>query len=116
MPRYSRFRGVLTVLFALGLLTGPVTGGGSAHATGLRAAQVEIGPVQALALDNSGNGWAWAAPKPQEFTFSYLLRIENGSWRVAADMDSNPTLFPPGRTIHRYARNDRRPPSIRWVP
>src|SRR5689334_11821952 len=44
----------------------------------------EIGNVYAMALDASGNGWAWAAPKPQTFATSFLLRIENGTWRIAA--------------------------------
>jgi hypothetical protein len=99
MPRYSHLRGVLTVLFALGLLTGLMAGRGSAQATGVRAAQVDIGPVEALALDNSGNGWAWAAPKPQTFATSFLLRIENGNWSIAADSASNATLLPLATTI-----------------
>jgi hypothetical protein len=70
-------------------------------ATGAAQAEPQIGPVVALVLDNTGSGWAWARPTPQTFATSFLLRIENGAWRIAADSTSNPTLLPPGLLITR---------------
>src|SRR6478609_8941748 len=64
-------------------------------------ADPQIGPVGVLALDGTGNGWAWAAPKPQTFATSFLLRIENGVWRIALDSTSAPAVLPLNSRIDR---------------
>jgi hypothetical protein len=56
----------------------------------------EFGPVSAVALDAAGNGWAWAASPPQTFFNGFLLRIENGAWRVAASSEGNRDVIPAG--------------------
>ncbi|HYO49307.1 MAG TPA: hypothetical protein VEW94_05600 [Chloroflexia bacterium] len=61
----------------------------------------EIGPVEAVALDGSGNGWAWAAPAPQTFATSFLLRIQDGKYSVFADSTEKPELLPAGLSVFR---------------
>jgi hypothetical protein len=63
----------------------------------------EVGAVEAIALDASGNGWAWAHPAPQRPGTNYLLRIENGDWRIAEDTTTRPDLLPSGATIYHMA-------------
>ena len=75
----------------------------SAAVPGTQVQGEEIGSVYAMALDAAGNGWAWASPKPQTFATSFLLRIENGTWRVAATSTDNPALLPPEVFIQRMA-------------
>ncbi|HKP52254.1 MAG TPA: hypothetical protein VJ183_06335 [Chloroflexia bacterium] len=63
----------------------------------------EIGFVEVIALDGAGNGWAWAGPPPQIFEKNFLLRIENGSWRIATDSEKSGSVLPGGATIHSIA-------------
>lgn len=64
---------------------------------------VEIGAVAAIALDANGDGWAWAQPAPQTFATSFLVRIDQGTWRVAADSTTSADLLPPGLHLTRMA-------------
>jgi hypothetical protein len=76
------------------------------RATALAAppgAPLDAGSIGALALDNAGNGWAWAAPRPQTFATSFLIAIVGETATVAADSTSNPTLLPPGLRLARMA-------------
>ncbi|MEO8287740.1 MAG: hypothetical protein ABI670_15030 [Chloroflexota bacterium] len=61
----------------------------------------EVGPVEALALDSTGNGWAWAEFAPQRPGTNYLVRIDNGQWRIAEDTTTQPTLLPSGLTMYK---------------
>src|SRR5947208_1485067 len=74
--------GYLRFILLVGLLWSMV-GVGSLGAAPL-AQKIDLGPIGPIALDGSGNGWAWAAPKPQTFATSFLLRIEDGNRYVAA--------------------------------
>ena len=56
----------------------------------------EFGYVSAVALDVTGNGWAWATSPPQTFFNGFLIRIENGAWRVAASAEENAGVVPSG--------------------
>jgi hypothetical protein len=94
MHRFFRFAGLLLGL-ALPALLLPA----AARPAPAVQAEPEIGPVWAVALDASGDGWAWAAPAPQTFATSFLIRVEQGAWRVAADSLSDPELLPPGLWI-----------------
>jgi hypothetical protein len=96
-------RPLVTVLGVLALLvTGPAPAA-PLGATPARQAGPEIGAVWTVALDAAGDGWAWANPAPQTFATTFLLRIESGAWRIAADSTSNPDLLPPGLQITRMA-------------
>ena len=91
-------------LIAVLLLMGGVFGGGGAQSQAAPARQApRFGALEALALDGSGNGWAWAAPAPQTFATSFLLRLEGGATRVAASTSDHPTLLPPGLAVARLA-------------
>src|SRR3954451_20402122 len=97
--------GARMVVVGLLVFAGLRWGAPAGAASGARRWQADpqIGPVGVLALDNQGNGWAWAAPKPQTFATSFLLRIENGAWHIVADSTSNPGLLPPGLGMQRLA-------------
>jgi hypothetical protein len=63
----------------------------------------EVGAVETVALDSWGNGWAWANPAPQRPGTNYLIRIENGEWRIAEDTTTRPDILPMGGTIYDMA-------------
>ena len=77
--RNALLRLIAAVVMVAGGLLGVIRPGGAAPV----AQKIDIGPVGAIALDGSGNGWAWAAPAPQTFATNFLLRIEAGrtAWR-----------------------------------
>ncbi len=58
----------------------------------VRQAAAEIGPVTTVGLDAQGNGWA-VANVAGVGTAAFLLRIEDGTWRMAADRTSRPDLL-----------------------
>ncbi|HEX9988917.1 MAG TPA: hypothetical protein VGE45_10640 [Chloroflexia bacterium] len=68
-----------------------------------RSQEPEIGPVEAVALDGAGNGWAWAAPSLQTSPTSFLLRIQDGKFRVVADSTQEPGLLPARLRVFRIA-------------
>ena len=78
-----------------------VSAGARGLAAPLHDTDTGIGPIMALALDGSGNGWAWASAAPQKPATRYLVRIEDGSWRVSTDSLKDPSLLPLGATISR---------------
>jgi hypothetical protein len=94
--RNSLFRLVAALLLGAGALLGGGQPGVAAPAVAPVAQRLELGPVGALALDGSGNGWAWAAPAPQTFATSFLLRLEDSQRSIVADSTENPVLLPPG--------------------
>jgi hypothetical protein len=94
----------LVAFLLMGLLSVP----GSAPGATLAQPEVpEIGPVEALALDAAGNGWAWAGPPPQILLNNYLLRIENGSSRVAFSSENNPNILPAGTRLTKIVLSER---------
>jgi hypothetical protein len=98
---FARLSGMsVTLLLLLALF--PITGAPGRAAPALLDAP-DIGPVTTMALDASGNGWAWATAAPQKPATRYLLRITDGTWTVAADSTSDPDLLPFGVTIQRLA-------------
>ena len=95
--RNALLRLIAAVVMVAGGLLGVIRPGGAAPV----AQKIDIGPVGAIALDGSGNGWAWAAPAPQTFATSFLLRLEDGQRSIAADSTGNPALLPPGLRMTR---------------
>lgn len=91
-------RGKWRAMLAL-LLLSLTLGGRVSMSNALAQESPEIGAVDPIALDSAGNGWAWANPAPQKPGTSFLLRIENGSWRVFADSQKSPALLPPGLQV-----------------
>ena len=96
-------RPILTALGICALLVGALAPAAPAGAGPARQTEPEIGAVWTVALDAAGNGWAWAGPAPQTVATSFLLRIEHGTWRIAAASTGNPDLLPPGLLITRMA-------------
>ncbi len=95
--RNALLRLIAAVVMVAGGLLGVIRPGGAAPV----AQKIDIGPVGAIALDGSGNGWAWAAPAPQTFATSFLLRLEDGQRSIAADSPGTPALLPPGLRMTR---------------
>jgi hypothetical protein len=95
--------GQLRLLAVIVLLLGGGLGGGAATQAAPPRQAPSFGLVGALALDGSGNGWAWAAPAPQTFATSFLLRLEAGAYRVAASTGEDAALLPPGLEVARMA-------------
>ena len=93
-------RGLLALVILLVLAVAP-----SAHAQAVFAVNEapDIGPVTTIALDSSGNGWAWATAAPQKPATRYLLRIKDGAWNVAADSTTDSDLLPFGVVMTRLA-------------
>jgi hypothetical protein len=89
-------RVLLLVFLASGLLS--IAGTRSVVAQQTAA---EFGSVSAVALDAVGNGWAWATSPPQTFFNGFLLRIENGAWRVAASSEGNREVIPAGASANK---------------
>jgi hypothetical protein len=90
-------RGLLALILLCTAFAAPVA------AAPARQPGDEIGPVLTLALESSGNGWAWASSAPQRPGTNYLLRIENGRWRIAGDTTTNAALLPSGLSMHSMA-------------
>ncbi|MDQ5824156.1 MAG: hypothetical protein M3441_08080 [Chloroflexota bacterium] len=89
--RHTCLRVILLALMVLGLT--PMTGSRLVVA---QEASNEFGAVSAVALDASGNGWAWGTSPPQTFFNGFLLRIEGGTWRVATSSEGNRDVIPVG--------------------
>ncbi len=75
-------RVALFVLLLLGLA--PIAGSRPVVA---QEASNQFGPMTTMALDANGNGWAWGMSPPQTFFNGFLLRIEDGAWRVAVSSE-----------------------------
>ena len=90
----------IVVLLVLGVSTG--TQGRAASVSASDEAP-DIGPVSVVALDESGNGWAWASAAPQKPATRYLLRIEDGAWDIADDSTTDAELLPLGVVMKRMA-------------
>lgn len=60
-----------------------------------------VGPIGALAIDDTNAGWAWAAPAPDRPGINYLLRIQGGKTVVVADTSTDADLLPPGLQLTR---------------
>ena len=93
-------RGLVALVILLALVVAPSTRGWVAFAVNEAP---DIGPVTTVALDSSGNGWAWATAAPQKPATRYLLRIKDGAWDVAADSTTDPELLPFGVVMTRLA-------------
>ncbi len=93
---FPRLQHICMLLLLLGSALLPQ--GGNAHtAAPVDQARPAIGSVQDLVLDDAGNGWALAdSADAAKSDMHLLLRIENGSWRVAADSTTQPALLPAG--------------------
>ncbi|HEX8221126.1 MAG TPA: hypothetical protein VF914_18180 [Chloroflexia bacterium] len=91
MARLHRVR--VWGLFVMVLLASVSPGVGRGAA---QEAVPEFGYVSAVALDGSGSGWAWATSPPQTFFNGFLIRVENGAWRVAASAEQDPGVVPSG--------------------
>ncbi len=100
--RHTCLRVIFLGLMVLGLA--PMTGSRSVVA---QEARNEFGPVTAMALDASGNGWAWGMSPPQTFFNGFLLRIENGQWRVAVSSEGNRNVIPVGAIATKIVLNAR---------
>ncbi|MEA2575363.1 MAG: hypothetical protein QOH93_2661, partial [Chloroflexia bacterium] len=102
MPGLGRrwVRVVLLGLMVLGLV--PMVGSQLVVA---QEATNEFGPVTTMALDASGNGWAWGMSPPQTFFNGFLLRIENGTWRVGASSEGDRTVIPAGAIATKIVLN-----------
>ncbi len=76
----------------------------SAQGTSNALAQIQqkIGAVETVALDGSGNGWAWAGAGEEEGQ-NFLLRIENGTWRVGLESGNKPDVLSAGERINDIA-------------
>lgn len=92
----------LFVLLALGLA--PV---GRAGRVVAQEVTNQFGSVSAVALDASGNGWAWATSPPQTFFNGFLIRIENGAWRVAVSSEGNRNVIPAGAVANKIVLTGR---------
>ena len=109
-------RAWLVLLGIIGLLIAPL-GVGAAPA---RQEQIEFGIIHVMALEGSGNGYAWAsirrppppgegyrvpglaAPVADEHN-SYLLRMEGDRSFVIADTSSAPTILEQGLDVWRMS-------------
>ncbi|MDQ3855104.1 MAG: hypothetical protein M3281_01750, partial [Chloroflexota bacterium] len=67
----------------------------------------QFGSVSAVALDVAGNGWAWATSPPQTFFNGFLVRIENGAWRVAVSSEENRSVIPAGAVANKIVLTGR---------
>lgn len=120
---------VMRQVAAFGALVGCVLSlilGAAGGVSAAPAAQglVELGTIHVMALDNRGQGYAWAdsrrhggnggmvlperiagvaAPAQAQTTPgpSYLLRIEQNRWFILADSTTAPTLLVPGLDVWR---------------
>jgi hypothetical protein len=106
-----RARHIMQVALVVFMLCGMALGGRatavSAVARELTQNNPEIGTVETIGLDGAGNGWAYAGPGPQTAAQAFLLRIENGGWRVFADSEEDPDLLPLGAIIDRIALTEK---------
>src|SRR5690242_16910839 len=93
-------RGLIALFVVLVLVVAPGAHGRVALAVDEAP---DIGPVTTVALDSSGNGWAWATAAPQKPATRYLLRIKDGAWDVAADSTTDTELLPFGVVMTRLA-------------
>ena len=100
----------MSLALAVLALMGLALGSGVEHSVAQAQVPVqpvpEIGPVELVALDAAGNGWAWASSPPQTFASSFLLRIENGAWRVALSSEKNSDVLPPATRLTRLVVTD----------
>jgi hypothetical protein len=103
MQQIARMGIRLIAMITLLMSLGAALPAGAGPPAGPQAAESQIGPVAAIGLDALGNGWAWAAPKPQTFATSFFLRIENGAWRIALDSTSAPAVLPASTHVQSIA-------------
>jgi hypothetical protein len=94
-------------LVALVLLAMGVTGGGSPGSVRAQDDSREIGAVEVVALDGTGNGWAWAGPPAQTFAANFILRIEGGRWRIAHSSEGDGAILPPAARLTRIVLTER---------
>jgi hypothetical protein len=98
---------VLLVFMLCGMALAGRGGAGGVLARGLMQGTPDIGSVEAIGLDGAGNGWAYAGPGPQTSAQAFLLRIENGAWRIFADSEGDPNILPLGSIMGRIALTEK---------
>jgi hypothetical protein len=90
-------------LAALAVLLGAPWALAPRAAAPARAGAFEVGPIRALALDGQGRAWGWAAPRPQTFATSFVVRFSAGNAGVVTNSTRDPALLPPGLRMTRLA-------------